>query len=161
MLRRAVLDSKERQVAVLSARAYTCALNCAAFNSLARTGQSALASEATQQMLRKQSSAFHSRSLHAQLQWLTCSWCAAAWARHPAESQAPLSDAEAFALAEDASLDLGGVALGDDAWSLASGKNVSLYCNGKEVTPEEHATQLGGNKTKVLSCECMEMWATC
>ena len=80
-------------------------------------------------------------------------WCAAAWARHPAES-APLSDAEALALAEDASLDLGGVALGDDAWSLASGKNVSLYCNGKKVTPEEDATLLGSNKTKVLVGLC-------
>ena len=63
----------------------------------------------------------------------------------------PLSDAEAIALAEDASLNLGGVALGDDAWSLACGKNVSLYCNGKEVTPEEDSTLLGSNQTKVPS----------
>lgn len=43
------------------------------------------------------------------------------------------------------------MALGDNAWSLACGKNVSLYCNGKEVTPEDDATLLGSNKTKVPS----------
>ena len=60
-------------------------------------------------------------------------------------------------MAEDASLDLGGVAFGDDAWSLASGKNVSLYCNGKKVGPEEDAVLLGGNKTKVPSIVCLEV----
>lgn len=43
------------------------------------------------------------------------------------------------------------MALGNGAWSLACGKNVSLYCNGKEVTPEDDATLLGGNQTKVPS----------
>lgn len=55
-------------------------------------------------------------------------------------------------MAADASMDLEGMAVGS-VWSdVASEKKCSLYCNGKKVTPEEDAVQLGSNKTQVPLC---------
>ena len=82
-----------------------------------------------------------------------CVWGRAACAARPRTVGEPLSDAEAYAMAADASMDLEGMAVGSGVWAdVASGKNCSLYCNGKKVTPEEDAVQLGSNKTQVLLC---------
>ncbi len=61
-----------------------------------------------------------------------------------------LTDSEALALAAEVSVDAEDIGLALDAWGdLGSGKNFSLFCNGKRVTPDEDAARLGGNKTHV------------
>ena len=55
-------------------------------------------------------------------------------------------------MAADASMDLEGMAVGSVWADVASEKKCSLYCNGKKVTPEEDAVQLGSNKTQVPLC---------
>ena len=76
----------------------------------------------------------------------------AACAARPRTVGEPLSDAEAYAMAADASMDLEGMAVGSVWADVASEKKCSLYCNGKKVTPEEDAVQLGSNKTQVPLC---------
>lgn len=61
-----------------------------------------------------------------------------------------MTDGEALALAAEVSVDSDADVLALDSVSaLGSGKNCSLFCNGKRVTPDEDAMRLGGNKTHV------------
>lgn len=76
----------------------------------------------------------------------------AACAARPRTVGEPLSDAEAYAMAADASMDVEGMAVGSVWADVASDKKCSLYCNGKKVIPEEDAVQLGSNKTQVPLC---------
>ena len=62
-------------------------------------------------------------------------------------------------MAADASTDLDGMAVGSVWADVASEKKCSLYCNGKKVTPEEDAVQLGSNKTQVPLC-VLALYAT-
>ncbi len=76
--------------------------------------------------------------------------CAGCYARHESVPEVDLTDSEALALAAEVSVDAEDVGLALDAWGdLGSGKNFSLFCNGKRVTPDEDAARLGGNRTHV------------